>query len=164
MLCKFFFILEIDTSWLRSLSVLSKGDESRWRLIVLDTAAGVSVAFFHFSGLRLRQTNHCYLLGFDSFNNFIKPVLFHYSQSELPTNSYFQKMRDDGEAGPCKASEEEARRYIRIKLKESFRVKYCSGRRSALLGTNTNFRSSRAACKSDQSAIALQTSSTMWSA
>lgn len=81
------------------------------------------MAFFHFSGLRLRQTNHCYLLGFDSFNNFIKPVLFHYSQSELPTNSYFQKMRDDREAGPCKASEEEVRRYIRIKLKESFRVK-----------------------------------------
>lgn len=91
-------------------------------MIVLETAAGVSVAFFHFSGLGLRQANHCYLLGFDRFNNFIKPVLFHYSQSVLPTNSFFQKMRDDGEAGPCKASEEEVRRYIRIKLKESFRV------------------------------------------
>lgn len=30
-------------------------------------------------------------------------------------------MRDDGEAGPCKASEE-VRRHIRIKLKDSFRV------------------------------------------
>lgn len=70
----------------------------------------------------LRQTNHYYLLGFDRFNDFSKPVLFHYSQSVLPTNSYFQKMRDDGEAGPRKASEEEVRRYIRIKLKESFRL------------------------------------------
>lgn len=31
-------------------------------------------------------------------------------------------MRDDGEAGPSKASEEEVRRYISIKLKDSFRV------------------------------------------
>lgn len=79
-LCEFFFIPEIDTSWLRSLAVLSEGDESRWRLIVLDSA-GVSVAFFIFSELGLRQTNHCYLLGFDSLNNFFKPILFHYSQS-----------------------------------------------------------------------------------
>lgn len=79
-LCEFFFIPEIDTSWLRSLAVLSEGDESRWRLIVLDSA-GVSVAFFIFSELGLRQTNHCYLLGFDSLNNFFKPILFHFSQS-----------------------------------------------------------------------------------
>lgn len=143
-------------AWLRSLSVLSKRDESRWRLIVLDTAAGVSVASFHFSGLGLRQTNHHYLLGFDRFNDFSKPALFHYSQSMLPTNSYFQKMRDDGEAGPRKAREEEVRRYIRIKLKESFRVsspqvlvrpKKCTIQ-GDLLGTNTNFRSSKAVCKS----------------
>lgn len=76
MLCEFFFIPEIDTSWLRSLEALSEGDESRWRLIVLDSAAGVSVAFFLFSGLGLRQTNHCYLLGFGSHNNFFKPILF----------------------------------------------------------------------------------------
>lgn len=50
MICEFFFIPEFDTSWLKSLAVLSEGDESRWRLIVLDSAAGVSVAFFLFSG------------------------------------------------------------------------------------------------------------------
>lgn len=74
MLCEFFFIPEIDMSWLRSQACyISEGDENRWRFIVLNIAAGVSVVFFHFSGLALRQTNHCYLLSLDSLNNFISP-------------------------------------------------------------------------------------------